>query len=36
MQNFIVSLLIAIIKLLLGLLMGWAIVQLIEYHKKEK
>lgn len=36
MQDFIVSLLTAIAKLLLGLLIGWAIVQLIEYHKKGK
>lgn len=36
MQNFIVSLLTAIVKLLFGLLAGWAIVQLIEYYKKGK
>lgn len=36
MQNFIVSLLTAIVKLLLGLLIGWSIVQLIEYYKKGK
>lgn len=36
MQDFIVSLLTAIVKLLLGLLIGWSIVQLIEYHKKGK